>query len=162
MLRNRQFWRMEISLDFKIEVHKHCVELIGAKIRTIETELKKLQESANQETKSTAGDKYETARAMVMIEKENLSKQQGQLVKQFQLLNNLKLDSKHQVDLGSLVKCGDGKVYFLSIGLGIIDFQGYTIIAISPVAPIGKLMMNKTSGDSFVFNKNQVSIDLVV
>ena len=61
-------------MTFKERVYQQFLQLIKDKILSLETILNDLNESAKNETKSTAGDKHETALAMLQIEQENTRK----------------------------------------------------------------------------------------
>lgn len=62
-------------MTFKQKIHTHCLQLVDDKILELETILRELNESAANNTKSSAGDKHETERAMVQIEQEAIGKQ---------------------------------------------------------------------------------------
>lgn len=59
----------------KAKVYLHCQRIINEKRALLEKEMKSLQESSNNETKSSAGDKHETSRALAQAEQENLGNQ---------------------------------------------------------------------------------------
>ena len=59
----------------KLKIHSHCLQILNQKIEELSNALNTATESANNETKSSAGDKHETARAMMQIEQEKLGKQ---------------------------------------------------------------------------------------
>ena len=56
----------------KLKVHQKCSHLAFTKIEGLKSELKSLQEAYNADIKSSVGDKYETGRSMIMLEKEKL------------------------------------------------------------------------------------------
>jgi len=58
----------------KEELYKLCVNHINDTINTNNKCLKQLSDAIASESKSTAGDKHETGRAMINLEQENLSK----------------------------------------------------------------------------------------
>ena len=91
--------------ELKAVVHERCLDLVESRLTEIRDELKRLQEAANEETKSSAGDKYETGRAMLMLEREKLG---GQLQSNEAMLTALaRIDlskSMEEVDFGSLVR----------------------------------------------------------
>ena len=74
---------------------------------------KSFQESLDSETKSSAGDKYETGRAMVQIE---LEKNQAQYNKFLKLKNELKqidpIVIKSKIEYGSIVVTNNGNFFF--------------------------------------------------
>jgi transcription elongation GreA/GreB family factor len=107
--------------------------------------------SANEEGKSSAGDKYETARAMGQLDREMNGRMYEQAHQERLLLD--KIDQKivfSKVAFGALVVTSMGQ-FFVTIGVGIIEFEGVTIMAISPQSPIGQAIAGKNAGDSFDF-----------
>ncbi len=128
----------------------------------MDNELKSIQAAANEETKSSAGDKYETGRAMLMLEKDKIASQIREVEKMISVLS--KLDPKktsETVDLGSLVETDSGW-YYISVALGKIDIKGDTVFAISPVSPIGRLLMGMSADDAFEFNGRKMTVISVI
>lgn len=149
-------------MTFKEKIHQQYVLLVHNKISLLKKNLQELTDSAANETKSTAGDKHETALAMLQIEQENSSRQLNDVLKQKAVLE--KIDpSLHpeQVVNGSLVKTNRG-YFFISLGLGKITVDEQLIIALSPESPLGMQMMHLKQGDSFDFNGTNYIIDEVI
>lgn len=135
----------------KEKLYKHCLKLIIEKIAGLEQSMRAFQEAANEDSKSSMGDKYETNRAMMHLEKEKAATQLGQLQKMRQLLDSIKIDKKtDQAAIGSLVTTEKGR-YFLSIGLGPIEFEGGQYFVISAASPIGQAMVGKKAGEFVEF-----------
>lgn len=117
-----------------------------------------LQESLNSETKSSAGDKHETGRAMVQLEQEKLGKQLLELEKTKMVLQ--KVDIKKvpkKISLGSLIKTTSAN-YFIAVSAGIFNSTDLSVFCISAGSPIGKLLLGKQQGDLFSFNGKENSI----
>jgi hypothetical protein len=111
-----------------------------------------LRESASNETKSTAGDKHETALAMLQIEQENTNRQLKELLLQKLILDKINATIKPvAVTQGSLIKTNRG-FFFLSIPLGKIVVEDKTIIAVSPKAPLGLKLMGAKAKDHVEIN----------
>ncbi len=145
----------------KEKLYKHCLKLIIEKIAGLEQSMKAFQEAANEDSKSSMGDKYETNRAMMHLEKEKAATQLGQLQKMRQLLDSIKIDKKTgQAAIGSLVTTEKGR-YFLSIGLGPIDFEGEQYFVISAASPIGQAMVGKKVGEFVEFRGGKDKISQV-
>jgi len=145
-------------LNIKTKLYNYCVSTIEGKLNTINSVFDSAQASANNETKSTAGDKHDTARAMAHLESEKNAKQLveiNKLKRVLPYLNDYKLSDK--VELGSLVKTNTGN-YYLSISLGktVIDDIDYFLI--SAVTPIGKLLIGKKVGDTISFNGKVIEV----
>lgn len=137
---------------------KFCKEHLNEKIRAIDQELEFIQASANEETKSSAGDKYETGREMMMLEKNKLLGQREQLLKQFKPLNTINITKTFtEVELGALVQVSNNH-YFISSGIGPINLSGDAFMVVSAMAPIVQAMLGKQEGDSFSFNGNRSQI----
>ena len=100
-----------------------------------------LKESGSNETKSTAGDKHETALAMLQIEQANNRGQLQEVLEQRLALINIKPDIiTKKVLLGSYVKTNKGNFY-ISVALGKLIIDGETVMAISPQSPLGAKLM---------------------
>lgn len=136
----------------KIKVHQKCLAMVESNISAIKLALHEAQDSANNETKSTAGDKHETGRAMAQLETEKLSAQLNEALKLIQTIHQLNPKQKNeQVGFGSLVKTNHGNFY-LSVSIGKLELENLECFCISPVSPIGKLMLTKKEKDSFSLN----------
>nr|WP_240347821.1 hypothetical protein [Longitalea arenae] len=136
-------------------------QLIEQRIAAAKTIIDNAQEAANNEDKSSAGDKYETARAMNQLEKEMHSKQLAQQLKELALLHEVKTDIVYTAAVtGACIECKD-LIFFLGAGLGKQIIDGRPVIFLSPMAPLAKLLLNKRAGDRFVFNGNETVIETV-
>ncbi len=149
-------------MTFKEKIFQQYVLHVHDKIILLQKTLHDLTDSAADETKSTAGDKHETALAMLQIEQENSSRQLSEALKQKAVLE--KIDSSphpEQVVSGSLVKTNKG-YFFICLGLGKITVDEQLIIALSPESPLGKQLMHVKQGDSIEFNGTGYIIEEVV
>jgi transcription elongation GreA/GreB family factor len=137
---------------FKDSVHQHFLELLDDKISVIRQKLDELQESLKNETKSTAGDKHETARAFVHIEQENTGRQLEVLLQQKAELQSFSaVNSSEIIVPGTLVKTDRGWLYIsASIGKAIVD--GETVFALSPQSPLGKKLIGCSIGNTVDIN----------
>lgn len=152
---------MNKQSELKELLIKKCTSIIEQKLKNVDIELQEIQKSANEETKSSAGDKYETGRAMLMLEKEKLAGQQSQLLQQLKPLKTIDVKRRcGKVELGAVIYT-EGNNYFISSSIGKIAVGGDAFLAISALAPIAQAMLGKEPGDSFTFNKVVVSIDSV-
>ncbi|MWD30855.1 3-oxoacyl-ACP synthase, partial [Aquicoccus sp. SCR17] len=59
----------------KEQLLKFCWDYVDTRTERLKKSAAALQESLNSETKSSAGDKHETGRAMVQLEQEKLAQQ---------------------------------------------------------------------------------------
>lgn len=147
------------TASFKTIVYRYYQDMVGDRIATLQAGLQALQESLQQETKSTAGDKYETARAMLHIEQEQLTRQLSVLLQQKAILDSLDIPQAQQhAGPGSLI--GTDKGYFLlGAALGKALIEGHTVFAISPTAPLGKKLLGCREGQYITLNGQTYKIE---
>lgn len=120
------------------------------------------QEAANSEGKSSAGDKYETSRAMGQQDRDMNARQLEQARKDLAFIHSLEIDRKEQsVVLGSLVYCKEG-IFFLAAGLGSFHIEGQLIHFVSPAAPLANLLLHKSSGEKISMNGKSFEIVEIV
>jgi transcription elongation GreA/GreB family factor len=147
-----------MSSDFKNKLYQACTDLANERIVSIQNAITNAQDAANNETKSTAGDKHDTARAMAQNDVEQKSKQLAEAKKLKMGLAQFTAQSgKDEVALGSLVSTNTAK-YYISISVGKVDVEGESIFAVSPVSPIAMAMRSKKAGESFEFNGRKIEI----
>lgn len=142
----------------KQELYHHCEEFVQDRLSRIQDRITNIQESLRSETKSTAGDKHETGRAMLQLEREKSGVQLAEAQKLQGILSKIDSITPSTIArLGSLVTTSQGN-YFLSISVGKIVIDTTTYFGIATNTPIGKLLLGKTAGDHFSFNGNQIMI----
>lgn len=147
-------------LELKSGAHSTALSLITMKIDQLRKELDNCQAAANNESKSSAGDKYETGRAMMHLEQGKLTSMLNQILKQEKVLREINPStSKSKVELGSLVKTQE-TTFFISVSLGVIDTEP-KVLCISPVSPLGQVMEGKSQGDEVTFNGKKYLIEEV-
>ena len=142
----------------KQDVINACALAIKKRIDSIEESIVSAKETAAKETKSSAGDKFETTRAMMHLELERLSKQLAE-AQHLQQLNVLAAQKSYTetIALGSLVTTTNG-TYFIGAGLGKIMVKGTIIFSISTESPIGKLLIGIKAGECITFNGSEICI----
>ena len=145
-------------INLKYLSQQKILTLLNSKTESIESHITSTKESRDNNTKSSAGDKHETSRAMMQIELENNQKQLQQTLTLKQELSKINLERKYTTaDFGSLVLTDKGK-YFISIGIGKIEVENETVFAISLASPIGQQLKGKKKGDVVTFNGNTIEV----
>lgn len=131
--------------------------LINDKIVEAEEYIDGLIEARDGDTKSSAGDKYETSREMVQKEIDRAESRLQQLYQQKNELNTfVKKKSLDRCEPGALVQLDD-KLILLGLAIGKVDINDFSILCISMGSPIGQLLRDKEIGDHIPFNStNQV------
>ena len=142
----------------KEQLLEYCFTYVEERIISAQNAITVAQEAANEEGKSSAGDKYETGRAMMQLEIEKNTSQLLQAKQMLNLLNQIKtFTTQNLVQQGSLVQTNNG-FYFIAIGAGIVKMNNLDYYLISQVSPICQLLKGKKVGDSFVFNSKEFKI----
>ena len=149
------------KIAFKNTLKLAAQQIIEQRIAVAKTLINNAQEAANSEEKSSAGDKYETSRAMSQLEKEMHSRQLAQQIHELALLNAVKTDVIYtMVTTGACIECAE-TVFFLAAGLGKQTVEGKEIIFLSPQAPLAKQLHHKKAGEHFVFNGKEIAISAI-
>lgn len=138
--------------QLKEKLYNHCLSWIDEKIKLAKSTIDNAQSAANEETKSSAGDKYETGRAMAQLEVEKGSIQLAEANKLSSVMNLFSPNTSNDtVTLGSLVHT-DREWFYVSISAGQIVVDGQSVICLSPASPLGVQMMGLSTGGIFKFN----------
>jgi transcription elongation GreA/GreB family factor len=147
-----------MSQTLKQKVFDFCRSYVTERLEAARSEMKALQDSANEETKSSAGDKYETARAMAQLEIEKLSGQVAEFTSQLSALSKIRVEvSLPAAAFGSLVETDRG-FYFIAISIGEVKVDDQKMFVISPSSPMAQKLVGLKSGESCMFNKTSFKI----
>lgn len=146
-------------MDFldKKELYHLCISKAETSLQDLNFAMAEAKSAANNDTKSSAGDKHETARAMAQLEQEKLGSQLLQTQKQLETLRKLNTQLSNKGEAGALLQCNNF-YFFIAISLGKIIYKGKEIQVISPASPIGTALLNKKTGDSFVLNGKEYKV----
>ena len=146
----------------KIKLHQKCLEVVDSRIAEYKKRTEEFQQAANLETKSSAGDKYETGRAMMQLEKDKIAEQLSEVLKLKKVLDQIDVNKVYSVaELGALVETDKG-IYYISTSLGKVSFEGGDYFCLSPVAPFGKALIGKEVNDAVIFNSMTSKIRAIV
>lgn len=151
-------------MTIKEELYRQCELVVGKRLQNIEHTIQSHQKGLQSETKSSAGDKHETGRAMLQLEMEKASQQFNGVAQMKEVLAKLKTQttSKNEVAcLGSIVSTTSVN-YFISISIGLLKINNINYFAISPSSPIGQLILGKKEGETFMFKGNVEKIKKII
>ena len=149
---------MDKELQIKKRLLESCKKLVNEKYKTVIEIMASNKNALESETKSSAGDKHETGRAMLQLEMEKASQQFSSISFMQEVLQKIDIQKKNEIGkLGSLIVTSQGS-YFLAISIGLIVLDTKDYFVISPSSPIGKLLLGKNKGDTFHFNDNIIEI----
>jgi transcription elongation GreA/GreB family factor len=146
----------------KQKLFRLCSSFVEERITAAKQAIQLAQSSANEETKSSAGDKYETGRAMAQLEIENSSAHLAEAMKLKQVLDQINPDQEtNTAQLGSLVLTSQGN-YYIAISAGKLLIDGTDYYAISAVSPVGTKLMKLRAGESFDLNQKSIVVKKVI
>ena len=135
----------------KQELYNLCQDYIDKRIHAARQAIADAQQSANEETKSSSGDKYETGRAMMQLEIEKNTQQLSESLKLKNALDQIRIDNPSlSVQPGSLVVT-DREEFFIAISLGKVTLHDRIYLVISSASPMGKNLLGLKVGDAMTF-----------
>lgn len=128
----------------KPQILSQYKSIVQEKIEILQKMISDLAIDAQNDAKGSAGDKHETALAMMHLEQEKLTQKLKEVLEQKAILDKIDDSQNHNVvALGSLVKSNE-TYFFVSAALPKITIDNKDIFALSPQSPLGtKLMGNK-------------------
>jgi len=151
-----------MNMKLKEQLYNQCQVFIDNRLHAVQQTIIEIQESLTSETKSSAGDKHETGRAMLQLEREKVGNQLAEIQKINQLLSKIDISKSSEIiGLGSIVYTNKSN-YFVAISAGEIQMDHYSFYAISAITPIAKLLLGKTIGDQIQFRDQEFEIIEVI
>ncbi|WP_017730400.1 GreA/GreB family elongation factor [Nafulsella turpanensis] len=148
--------------EIKIKLHAQCLQWVAGRIEEATRTMEETQAAANEETKSSAGDKYETSREMMRQEQDKVAWQLMENLKLKKVLDSLKPEITHEKgQLGSLLRTSEGNFY-LSASLGQLKVDGEVYMMISPVSPLAQKLLGKRKGEEVQLNGRHFYIEEVL
>ncbi|NRD18677.1 3-oxoacyl-ACP synthase [Winogradskyella eckloniae] len=145
-------------MNIKQQLHSQCQDFLNNRLEVIQNTISDIQVSLTSETKSSAGDKHETGRAMLQLEREKAGHQLAEIEKQKQILQKINVEAKHQkVALGSVIKTTQAN-YFIAVSAGKLVVDNTRFFAISAATPIAQLLLSKGDDDTIIFRGNEFKI----
>ncbi len=153
--------KMKSDPQLKLQLYAKCVIFVENRYLKIQNQIEEIQESLTSETKSSAGDKHETGRAMLQLEREKAGHQLAEVEKLNAALSKIDVTKfSETIGLGSLIFTSNAN-YFMAISAGQLRVNDQSFFAISPNTPIGLLLMGKKVGDKIDFRGHQFIIEIV-
>lgn len=138
--------------NFKQNILSQYQTLLQDKIDIYQDLIDSLTEDAQNDAKSSAGDKHETTLSKLHIEQEKIANKLKEALEQQAILYKLDIDKvSKKVILGSLVQTNHLTV-LVSTALSKIVVNNQPVFAISPQSPLGLQLMGKSVNDEFPVN----------
>ncbi|MBN2595206.1 hypothetical protein [Labilibaculum sp.] len=145
--------------SIKKELFQIANRMVAEKLEFNRKALQELKDSAGSETKSSAGDKHETGRAMVHLEQEKMAQQLASNQSMQSVLAKIDPEILNPViSLGSLV-ITDKLRFFVSVALGKVELNKKEYYLVSLTSPLAKQFVSKQKGNTVSFNNQDYLIE---
>lgn len=152
-----------MTLADKTTLFNQCKNMLEARMAEMEKAMADAQESANSEDKSSAGDKYETGRAMSQIARDMSAKQLFQAQQDYKELMQLwPLHTHTSAQKGSLIGLNNGQTIFIATSIGLIDALQQKVAVVSIKAPIALQLIGKRKGDEVIIAQKKVKLTAII
>lgn len=134
-----------IDRAFKDQLREAARQAILQKLQRLESAQAELKADLQSASKSSAGDKHETSRAMLHLEQEKLSKQAQQWQAQMRVLTSLPSHAMKQVAPGALLQL-DGQLFYIGPALGKLVVGNRAVYCLSGGAPLARALQGLQPG----------------
>lgn len=143
--------------DFKVELKRGALRKISESLRDLSVQFSALQDASSVETKSSAGDKYETGRESIR-QSRALLERQLQTTRQWEAnIQKIPVEPVPDVREGALVLLDMGWIW-VSVSFGKLVVQGSEIQGVSVVSPLVMALKNRKKGDTASFRGKNIEI----
>jgi hypothetical protein len=124
----------------------------------LKAELQSIDAEIANETKSSAGDKFETSREMMSQSRQGIASRIDICKEQLYFLSELEANSSsNEVSAGKLVETNEG-YFFFGLALGNLSFNQEQVVALSFQSPLGRAFLKKKVGDKVEFRGRTFTI----
>ncbi|MDO8998720.1 MAG: transcription elongation factor [Bacteroidota bacterium] len=149
------------KLAFKKLVKSECIKQINQRIDNAKAAVSQAQEAANSSDKSTAGDKYETSRAMGQLDSDMNTKQLLEAEQELGFLEKVEVNNlAEEIKIGSIFEMSD-ILFFVAIGLGPIKIDDKRVMVVSSKSPFYENIKTMKAGNVFEFMDKMDQIKMV-
>lgn len=138
----------------------HCRAYVSELLSEAREGIARSQEAANLEEKSSAGDKFETQRAMMHLQMELFIERLGVAQRQEDTLNKMNINTMSEVGLGALVQLEE-RHYFIALSAPPLTLNGVTYTCLSQEAPLYHAMRGLREGDWVEWGEGDDELEVV-
>lgn len=129
------------------------------RLNEIRTAVSRAREAAAGEDKSSAGDKYETSRAMSHLDLERYGQQEKNLLEEWKILDLMDPSKTFdQAVPGTLLQTNEGLLY-IAAAIGVTECDGIRVTVVSGKSPLALAFKHKKAGDMVLFNQKKYLIE---
>ena len=129
-----------------------CNDYFKNKITSLNTIINEVTESSNSESKSSAGDKHETSKAMMQLEIEKLGTQLKEAEEQLADFEKINFNKTFQtIEQGVLIETNKG-YFFIAGSIGKLTVDDKIVYVISNKSPLATKLIGLKAKDTVSFN----------
>lgn len=150
-----------MAIDLKKILFDKCLEFVDERIELESAAIERAKKAAASEEKSSAGDKYETGRAMMHLEQEKYARQLQQALDLKKSLMQLDVKKSYAtVQPGALVITNRDN-FFFAISADEIEIDDEEYLALSFASPLGQAFAGLKEGESVDFRGVKYAINSI-
>ena len=123
---------------------------LAAQMMSLQDQMDQSRADLGSETKSSAGDKHETGRAMIQLEQERLGSQMTALKNQLDGWSRIPREPKESIALGALARL-NGSWFYFSAAIGKLTMDGEEVTCLGLTSPLGQALMGMAEKGSINF-----------
>jgi transcription elongation GreA/GreB family factor len=154
----------DLQMRLTDTLYQLALEFIDNRIKAIRQAIAETQDSADQETRSSAGDKYETGLSMMQLDMEKQAEQLNEAIRTRDSLQQLRvfddLNGNGGIRPGNAVETSQGNFY-IAISAGQLKTNEQTYFAVSPATPIANKLLGLKTGEKFSLNGRDYTINKI-
>lgn len=147
-------------LEFKQQLNREIANILAQKLGTLKEAIAQARQGLNAESKSSAGDKHETGRAMVQLELEKLGQQLKLAEVEYDKAQGLSAAACKTAKPGAFIEL-DNQYLYWSVSLGKISLNKMEVFVISSSAPLAQALAGKTAGEKINFRGREMKIERI-
>jgi len=150
-----------MMIDLKKELYRLCLDYVQGRMAAAQLAIDDAQKASQDDTKSSAGDKYETGREMMQQETDRNMAQLNEANKLKVSLNKINPNTvSDKADAGSVIITDSG-AFYIAISAGVLEVNGEKYFAVSPGSPIGAMLKGQKKGGEFKLNDKTYQVKQV-
>jgi len=145
-------------MNIKNTLYQRCIERVSEQITMARQAMEEAQQTANNESKSSAGDKHETGRAMAHLEKDQHARRLVTALNTQKRLNQLNITTRsEEIQIASLVATNIGH-FFIGVSVGSFNIGEINYTTISNDSPLGSALIGLSEEEAIQFRNRQITI----
>ena len=144
-------------LDLKRKLLAECVKVQKGMVENLRNTMKEAERSAMEHDEPSEDTMMDSFREEMQNKRDMFARQYEAALEELALLNKLTIEPYDTVQFGAIVRTSENNL-FISISIGKIEVDGTTYFAISPLAPLYKVLTGLKAGESGTFRDKKITV----